>query len=416
MIDGSDINSIPATGANHPHLDGQHGGQNPRGALNYRSQPDRSDNITSTFDRRKSTDWGQADRELSSGTGWGENFGEKNRGAGDKEYVSGLEGLRKRSDSGADYIDRGVLGTGATGAPSGSQHYRRTSDADGTDFWGSPGKGYDNFGGYRAEHNTMPSQNAANDSQQHHPANPERVKNYETEEVLREKEDDFPVHHVQHHTQPDLDKETKDEIDRDRGRIHTHANKPDEGSTPQHEQICRDEDSQDQGDNERVVIDRGEAINEREHHHVHHIVQPIIEKETIEQHRIHTVIPVHQVTHEAPVVHKSQTHAPVSMEYFAQKGGQIVGGLKYDEVRSTVLRNGQCTREVEGEDENIAQNLTGTHILENADHFAQRSEKHEPGADSGDLGERDESGRQSFGTGVTGKGNFGAGGTGDRND
>ncbi|KAG6851928.1 hypothetical protein H0H87_011656, partial [Tephrocybe sp. NHM501043] len=191
MIDGSDINSIPATGANHPHLDGQHGGQNPRGALNYRSQPDRSDNITSTFDRRKSTDWGQADRELSSGTGWGENFGEKNRGAGDKEYVSGLEGLRKRSDSGADYIDRGVLGTGATGAPSGSQHYRRTSDADGTDFWGSPGKGY--------------------------AANYERVKNYETEE-LREKEDDFPVHHVQHHTQPDLDKETKDEIDRDRAR------------------------------------------------------------------------------------------------------------------------------------------------------------------------------------------------------
>ncbi|KAG6827325.1 hypothetical protein H0H87_005062, partial [Tephrocybe sp. NHM501043] len=301
MIDGSDINSIPATGANHPHLDGQHGGQNPRGALNYRSQPDRSDNITSTFDRRKSTDWGQADRELSSGTGWGENFGEKNRGAGDKEYVSGLEGLRKRSDSGADYIDRanllhtiGVLGTGATGAPSGSQHYRRTSDADGTDFWGSPGKGYDNFGGYRAEHNTMPSQNAANDSQQHHSeislrtftlslrllaaANYERVKNYETEE-LREKEDDFPVHHVQHHTQPDLDKETKDEIDRDRARIHTHANKPDEGSTPQHGEIRRDEESLDQGDNERVVIDRGEAINEREHHHVHHIVQPIIEKE-----------------------------------------------------------------------------------------------------------------------------------------
>ncbi|KAG6829734.1 hypothetical protein H0H87_010406, partial [Tephrocybe sp. NHM501043] len=125
--------------------------------------------------------------------------------------------------------------------------------------------------------------------------------------------------------------------------IHTHANKPEEGSTLQRGQIRRHEDSLDQGDNERVVIDRGEAINEREHHHVHHIVQPIIEKETIEQHRIHTVIPVHQVTHEAPVVHKSQTHAPVSMEYFAQKGGQIVGGLKYDEVRSTVLRNGQCT-------------------------------------------------------------------------
>ncbi|KAG6828248.1 hypothetical protein H0H87_002638 [Tephrocybe sp. NHM501043] len=136
----------------------------------------------------------------------------------------------------------------------------------------------------------------------------------------------------------------------------------------------------------------------------------------IEQHRIHTVIPVHQVTHEAPVVHKSQTHAPVSMEYFAQKGGQIVGGLKYDEVGSTVLRNGQCTRDVDGEGENIAQNLTGTHILENADHFAQRSGKHEPGTDSGHLGERDESGRQSFGTGVTDKGKFGAGSTGERND
>ncbi|KAG6805840.1 hypothetical protein H0H87_003590, partial [Tephrocybe sp. NHM501043] len=53
---------------------------------------------------------------------------------------------------------------------------------------------------------------------------------------------------------------------------------------------------------------------------------------------------------------------------------------------------------------------------ENADHFAQRSGKHGPGADSGHLGERDESGRQSFGTGVTGKGNFGASGAGERKD
>ncbi|KAG6815206.1 hypothetical protein H0H87_004014, partial [Tephrocybe sp. NHM501043] len=200
------------------------------------------------------------------------------------------------------------------------------------------------------------------------------------------------------------------------------ANKPEEGST----RVRQHKDSlflafyvlflenldpiivvEEQGGNERVVIDRGKDGNEREHHYVHHIVQRIIEKETIEQYRIHTVIHIPQVTHEALVVHESQTHAPVSMEFFAQKGGQIVGGLKYDEVGSTVLRNEQCTREVDGEGENIAQNLTGTHILDNTGHFAQRSGKHGPGADSGHLREREEFGRQSFGTGVTGKGNLG---------
>ena len=53
-----------------------------------------------------------------------------------------------------------------------------------------------------------------------------------------------------------------------------------------------------------------------------HVTQPVIEQEIVERHRIHTVIPVHHVTHEAPIIHKSSTHAPVSLNDFLQGGGK----------------------------------------------------------------------------------------------
>ncbi|KAG6851712.1 hypothetical protein C0991_006783, partial [Blastosporella zonata] len=168
---------------------------------------------------------------------------------------------------------------------------------------------------------------------------------------------------------------------------------------------------QEYGDRERRVVDKGETFNEREHHHVHHIVQPIIHKETIEPHRIRTVIPIYQVTHEAPIVHKSQVHEPVSMDHFIQKGGHITGGLKHDQVGDAVLRNGECTREVDGEGENIVQEVTGTHIThaENGEHIGEHDHMHAHHSGADNLAHHGHTGT-GLHLGMTDKKNFGTAG------
>ncbi|KAG6826271.1 hypothetical protein H0H92_000501 [Tricholoma furcatifolium] len=58
---------------------------------------------------------------------------------------------------------------------------------------------------------------------------------------------------------------------------------------------------------QHTVIDKGSVIQEKVHHHVHHIVQPVLEKDTVDQHRIHTRIPINEAIHDIPVTREPQT-------------------------------------------------------------------------------------------------------------
>lgn len=44
----------------------------------------------------------------------------------------------------------------------------------------------------------------------------------------------------------------------------------------------------------RDVVDLGEKVEVKEHHHVHNVIQPVIQKETHDRHRIHTTVPIHR--------------------------------------------------------------------------------------------------------------------------
>jgi hypothetical protein len=46
------------------------------------------------------------------------------------------------------------------------------------------------------------------------------------------------------------------------------------------------------------------------------------------------------------------------MDHFSQKGG-LSSGLSHDQIGNKVLHGGECTREVDGEGENLARDLTG---------------------------------------------------------
>lgn len=68
---------------------------------------------------------------------------------------------------------------------------------------------------------------------------------------------------------------------------------------------------------------------------------------------VHTKIPIHEVTHEAPIVHQSQTHAPIPLEHFVERGGVLKGGISQADISAKVLHGGECTREIDG----VAQDL-----------------------------------------------------------
>ncbi|KAG6860872.1 hypothetical protein C0995_006552 [Termitomyces sp. Mi166 len=405
MIGSSDQTASPTTGpdSHYPFIEGQSGKREPGRISNFRSQYDRNDNTQSAFGGQAGYDRSsKLSSDASNGMyDHGETTipGNKVHEAVNKEYIPGsseLGGIRKGGTIEADYGDRGYIGTGVTGATTGTQHQRHTSDVGGTGFGGATSVNttklprllkalpVDHTTGHSDEHTTKSTEDATKDSRQLH-----HVNQHEIEEVLREKEYD---QHVVHHAQPVTDKNVEDEVHPVISVHKTHANKPEEtkidilqGQTHQHK------DSREEGNRERTVIDKGESVNEREIHHVHHVVQPIINKESssfhllpspdfdcrhpaaIDQHRIHTIIPIHQITHEAPIVHKSQTHAPVTMEHFVQKGGQITGGLMYDQIGSVILRSGECSREVDGEGEKIARKLTGSGLPGSGGHFGRHS-------------------------------------------
>jgi hypothetical protein len=68
----------------------------------------------------------------------------------------------------------------------------------------------------------------------------------------------------------------------------------------------------------------------------------------IEGERVRTTIPIHEVTHEAPVVHQPQSHEPVALENFLSSGGSLQGGIPQNEIARKVLHSGKCIREIDG--------------------------------------------------------------------
>ncbi|KAF5353508.1 hypothetical protein D9756_007975 [Leucocoprinus leucothites] len=214
---------------------------------------------------------------------------------------------------------------------------------------------------------TMPSGPTQEDTNQLNPITHERIRHLETEEVARVKEIDRHVHHIQHHIQPVFASETLTEQIKDFMHPVTnireiHANKVEDNSLF-HSQIGQHHDTLTHLERERTIIDKGVTVKERTHHHVHHIIQPIIEKETVDRQRIRTTIPIHEISHDAPVIHQSQTHNAVPIEHFLKNGGILHNAVPSEDIGSRVLHTGQCTREIDGIADDITRelNLTETY-------------------------------------------------------
>ncbi|KAK4495549.1 hypothetical protein PRZ48_013881 [Zasmidium cellare] len=67
------------------------------------------------------------------------------------------------------------------------------------------------------------------------------------------------------------------------------------------------------------------VAGEHVHHHVHENIQPVVNKQTIEPHVVHTTVPVHEVHHNAAQHHGTSALPAVSMDEFKSQGGSLGG-------------------------------------------------------------------------------------------
>ncbi|CDR88348.1 uncharacterized protein SPSC_04175 [Sporisorium scitamineum] len=183
---------------------------------------------------------------------------------------------------------------------------------------------------------------------------------HEVEEVQRQREHERHVHHVQHHVQPVLDSEHAAE--KVHSKIHpvtkvheTHAS-TDKDAALLTSVAGKHQDQYTEAPLHRQVVDKGETVNEHIHHHIHNVVQPIIQKDSHEYHRIQTTIPTHVVTHEAPIVHESTHHKPVSKDEFLSGGGSLTNKLR-SVHEANLLNTGKCDRQVDGVAEKLEREL-----------------------------------------------------------
>jgi len=91
------------------------------------------------------------------------------------------------------------------------------------------------------------------------------------------------------------------------------------------EEQARYRDEQTRVEGEKTHSAAPIVAGEHVHHHVHENIQPVIQKQTVEPHVVHTTVPVHEVHHNAAQHHSASSLPPVSIDDFKKQGGSLTG-------------------------------------------------------------------------------------------
>jgi hypothetical protein len=84
-------------------------------------------------------------------------------------------------------------------------------------------------------------------------------------------------------------------------------------------------DTRDVGETQTTVSTGPTVAGEHIHHHVHETIQPVVEKDVIQPHVIHTTYPVHEV-HVNEAKHHTASDLPeVTLSEFQRQGGTLAG-------------------------------------------------------------------------------------------
>jgi hypothetical protein len=72
-------------------------------------------------------------------------------------------------------------------------------------------------------------------------------------------------------------------------------------------------DTKEVGETQRTLATAPAVAAEHVHHHVHETIQPVINRETVQNTHVHTTIPIHEKIHDAPIVHEHTVLPTVSL-------------------------------------------------------------------------------------------------------
>ncbi|KAF2149728.1 hypothetical protein K461DRAFT_230117 [Myriangium duriaei CBS 260.36] len=84
-------------------------------------------------------------------------------------------------------------------------------------------------------------------------------------------------------------------------------------------------DTHQKGETRHTTSAAPTVTGEHVHHHVHERVQPVIDRQVIEPHVTHTVVPIKEQHHNAAAHHSATTLPAVSLEQFKKQGGALGG-------------------------------------------------------------------------------------------
>ena len=204
---------------------------------------------------------------------------------------------------------------------------------------------------------------------------------------------------------------------------------PDQVKRGLEDERARYQDTQTRAEGEKTFSENQGVQGEHMHHHVHETIQPVVNKQTIEPHVVHTTVPIHEVHHNAAHHHSASALPPVSMDDFKQQGGSLggreersdffkgeprsFGGHTVDEDRSpgagttnhagTDPRTMNATTDRIGSDNRTLPSGTGQHSTPIADQHMGNRDGYQPGATGqhygtdGQIGSRNQT-QGNFGT------------------
>jgi len=161
----------------------------------------------------------------------------------------------------------------------------------------------------------------------------ERIAQKQHEEVTTAVDREVHQHHHQTHVQPIQDQVVE-------GEQHHHNIVPIE---ERHQHHGKDEkvkgllaEEQNRFGNEREVLpatgtsSANEVVGEHVHHHVHDIIQPVVERDVLKSDVVHTTVPIHESIEKEPVIHKGNVLPTVTMDEFSRGGTH--SGNKHEHI------------------------------------------------------------------------------------
>ncbi|KAF3917357.1 hypothetical protein ABW21_db0202087 [Orbilia brochopaga] len=178
--------------------------------------------------------------------------------------------------------------------------------------------------------NENPKQNSVDVKQETRPAVfHELIEEKEHENVTRAVDREIHQHHHHVYIQPVTETIVEDEQHHNRTvptehRTRHHGKEQEVATALAHER--------DQFRNTQHVLPATDAtstsntvVGEHIHHHVHNIIQPVIERQRVVPHIVHTTVPIHEHIEHEPYIHKGTVLPAITLDEFLKRGYSLDG-------------------------------------------------------------------------------------------